>query len=292
MIKQAICFLIFVQTYVLSHTWVEQLSIIDNRRFVGNHGYPRNYIPRTEPNFLSKMVYLLPSHDSGRLSVDTTDLLCAPDQRKAQQSPGFPRLEISPGSYFAIKYLENGHVSLPDNVPGKPRNGGVVYVFATSKAYEDEKLVDVLQWSANGEGGDKRGFLLTAQPFDDGRCYQINDGRISQYRQIMYPNAKEHSTLSNEQWCETDVLLPSDLKKNSILTLYWIWRWPTASEIANLPFEKDEYYTSCLDLDIVTENNVNYTSAYSLEQQDPQLYAVAGYQVQALKLDRKIIYRS
>jgi len=97
-----------------AHTWNEQLSIIDNGIFTGNNGYPRGYVSRSDPGFNDNMMtYLLPPLASGRTRVDDSDFLCAPSQMTANQTDNFPRLQVSPGAYVAIKYLENGHVTLP-----------------------------------------------------------------------------------------------------------------------------------------------------------------------------------
>jgi hypothetical protein len=169
---------------VLAHTWNEQLTIIENGLFNGSNGYPRGYISHSGAGFNDDMMtYLLPPLASGRTRVDGSDLLCAPTQRSANQTYNYPRLTASPGAYVAIKYLENGHVTLPENQPGKPNGAGTVYVFGTSEPNNNELLMDVLQWTRDGTGGSKRGRLLTAQNLDDGRCYQINGGNISIARQ-------------------------------------------------------------------------------------------------------------
>jgi hypothetical protein len=177
-----------------------------------------------------------------------------------------------------MKYLENGHVTLPQNQPGKPLAGGTVFVFGTTQPSENEKLIDVLQWSADGTGGNQLGRLLTAQNFDDGRCYQINSDTISVARQKGFPNPTPGQPGSiNEQWCETDVFIPSDVQANSMYTLYWVWQWPTEPGAPGLPHGKDEYYTSCSDLDIVAGPKPG-NPPNLLKQQDPQTAAVTNFQ--------------
>ena len=98
----------------LTHTWNEQLTVIENGIFAGPNGYPRGYVSRTDPGFSNNiMTYLLPPLASNRMRVDGSDLLCAPIQRTANQTANFPRLQVTPGAYIAMKYLENGHVTLP-----------------------------------------------------------------------------------------------------------------------------------------------------------------------------------
>lgn len=237
----------------LAHSWNEQLTVIENGLFTGSNGYPRGYVSRSDPGFNdATMTYLLPPLASGRTRVDDSDTVCAPTQQSVNQTDGYPRLRASPGSQIAIKYLENGHVTLPQNQPGKPQGGGTVFVFGTSQPTDDDLLTEVLQWTKDGTGGDERGELLTAQNFDDDRCYQINGGDISVARQEEYPNPTPGQPGSiNEQWCETDVLIPGDVSINSVYTIYWVWQWPTEPGTPGLPDGKDEYYTTCSDLDIV-----------------------------------------
>jgi hypothetical protein len=182
---------------------------------------------------------------------------------------------------MAMKYLENGHVTLPQNTPGKPIGGGTVFVFGTSQPSNDELLVAVLQWTADGKGDDKRERLLASQSFDDGRCYQINAGNISIARQHAFPNpVKKQPGSVNEQWCETDVMIPSELVFGSTYSVYWVWQWATAPGTPRALEGKDEYYTTCSDVDIVT-SPVQSNMRNLLLQQDPQTFAVLDYQTRS-----------
>jgi hypothetical protein len=135
--------LIFGQ--VLAHTWNEQLTIIENGLFNGRNGYPRGYVSRSTTSFSDDMMtYLLPPSVSGRTKVNGSDLLCSPTQRSANQTNNYPRLTASPGAYIAMKYLENGHVTMPGNQPGKPNGAGTIYVFGTIEPNNNELLMDVL----------------------------------------------------------------------------------------------------------------------------------------------------
>ena len=263
----------------LTHAWNEQLTVISNGVFTGSNGYPRGYVSRSDPGFDDNMMtYLLPPLASERTRVNDLDFLCAPTQRTANQTTNFPRLNVSPGAYIAMKYLENGHVTLPQTQPGKPKAGGTVYVFGTSQPSNSEVLVDVLQWTSDGTGGDQRGKLLTAQNFDDNRCYQINDGSISTIRQNQFPDPiPGQSGSTHEQWCETDLLVPADLQTDSTYTIYWVWQWPTEPGVPGLPSGKDEYYTTCSDLDI-TASVLQDSPLNPLLQQDPQSNAVPDFQ--------------
>jgi hypothetical protein len=80
----------------------------------------------------------------------------------------------------------------------------------------------------------------------------------------------------NEQWCETDVFIPADIPTNSAYTIYWVWQWPTEPGAPGLPDGKDEYYTTCSDLDIVA-GPIQGTPSNPLAQQDPQTAAVPNF---------------
>lgn len=273
---------------VIAHTWNEQLSVISSGKFVGSNGYPRGYVSRARLGFHDNMMtyQLPPPEDTSRIRVNDSDLLCAPTQRTSNQTQGFPRLSAWPGAYMAMKYLENGHVTLPQNTQGKPVSGGTVFVFGTSQPIENELLVNVLEWTTDGAGGDRRGKLLAAQNFDDGRCYQINPENISLARQQEFPDPSAgQSGSTHEQWCETDVAIPSDVSVNSTYTVYWVWQWSIAPGTLGAVEGKDEYYTTCSDINILA-GLVENTTPSPLLQQDPQKSAVSNYQNRsAHKLD-------
>jgi hypothetical protein len=181
-----------------------------------------------------------------------------------------------------MKYLENGHITLPHNQLGKPPGAGKVYVFGTHQPHQDERLTEVLQWTSDGRGGDGRGRLLTVQHFDDKRCYQINDGSMSTNRQKEFPNPEScEPGLCHEQWCETDVAIPEDASVGSQYSIYWVWDWPTKPGVAGLPLGKDEFYTSCSDVEVVDELR-DVASHNPLAGQDPQTSAVSNYSTRAL----------
>lgn len=268
MFSRAFALLALVATLsplTLAHSWVEEYQVISpNGSFVGERGYSRGYVPRTDPTYNGfSMMWMLP--DSGmtnpdgttRTRINSSDLLCHPGQRTANYTAKYPKLQVSPGDYVAMKYLENGHVSLPWNITGKPPGTGTVFIFGTTNPSEDEKIVDVLKWNTEGTGGNKRGFLMTAQNFDDGRCHQINCGSISEQRQMLKPNhVAGQPTSTVESWCETDLKIPENTKAGT-LTTYWIWQWPTEpNRDCNNPAGKDEYYTTCADFEVV-DSSVN-----------------------------------
>ncbi|KAL2864185.1 uncharacterized protein BJX67DRAFT_227666 [Aspergillus lucknowensis] len=239
-------------TPACAHSWVEQLMVIaPNGTFVGSPGYPRGYVSRSEPTFSdTEMSYLLPP--TGETKATLTDNMCKKTQRKQVQSDGSPRLQASAGAAIALRYQENGHVTLPDTQIGKPHNRGTVYVYGTTDPKDDEKFLDVHKvWNEDGTGGDRRGVLLAKRNYDDGRCYQINSGQISQHRQALFPHEADQY-MGADVWCQSDVAIPANAPSGKPYTLYWVWDWPTAPRAdPGLPNGKQEIYTTCMDVDVV-----------------------------------------
>lgn len=270
----------------VAHSWIEQINVIGaDGNYTGNAGYPRGYVERGSPGFSdTNMTYLLPPDSAGRIRVNASDLLCMPTQRQANSSSAnFPSLVAQPGNMVAMKYLENGHVSLPDNQVGKPGSGGLVYVYATTNPNENQTLLDTLSWTTNNTL--PQGRLLAIQNFDDGRCYQINSGPISTARQKEFPDPIQGQPGSvHEQWCETDIEVPEDAEAGS-LTVYWVWQWPTLPNMdPGIPDGKDEIYTTCSDFQIVTNSSkavANDNAESTLMVQDPQMQANKNYAVRA-----------
>jgi hypothetical protein len=269
----------------LSHSWIEQINVIDaHGNYTGQPGYPRGYVDRANPGFSdSMMTYLLPPNSVGRTRVNPSDLLCKPTQRTPNNNTqNFPSLVARPGDHVAMKYLENGHVTLPQNQLGKPGSGGLVYVYATTTPVENETITNVLSWTTNNTLG--QGRLLTIQNFDDGRCYQINSGPISVSRQKEFPDPIPGQPGSvHEQWCETDIQVPMDVQAGP-LAVYWVWQWPTMPNIdPGVPNGKDEIYTTCSDFQIVINSTIKKSdpSAVQLLVQDPQMQAHKDYTIRA-----------
>lgn len=248
---------IFLSSFAHAHTWVEQLTLISsNGTFVGAPGYARGNVLRTAPNFGDPlMVNLLPP--DGRPATQgilNTDFMCKDSQRKPVQTDGSPRLQAAAGNLIALRYQENGHVTLPKNQPGKPANRGSVFIYGTTQPSENDTFLAIhKQWNAAGTGGDKRGKLLATQAFDDGQCYQINGGNISVQRKAEFPH--ETSPLTGQDiWCQNDIAIPSDAPLGKPYTLYWVWDWPTAPGVdPGLPKGKPEIYTTCMDIDIASQ---------------------------------------
>lgn len=238
-----------------AHSWVEQLTVIDpDGTFTGAPGFPRGNVLRTAPNFGDPlMVNLLPPN--GRAAADgilKSDPMCKDSQKKPVQTDGSPRLQAAPGSLVALRYQENGHVTLPENQPGKPKNRGNVFIYGTTQPSETDTFLGIhKQWNAEGTGGDKRGKLLATQPFDDSQCYQINGGAISANRQAKFPHQPSPLT-GGDLWCQNDIAIPADAPTGKPYTLYWVWDWPTSPNVdPGLPKGKEESYTTCMDVQVV-----------------------------------------
>ena len=260
----------FLVNRVDAHTWNEQFQVIENGKFVGDYGYPRGYFDKHgEPSSNeSQIVYQIPQDP--KAYADDTDFACHPFQRTQNQTQNFPRIKVTPGGYVAMKYLENGHVTQPWVNQGKPEKTGTIFVYGTTQPKNDEKLVDVLQWTSDGKGGDRRGTLLTAQNFDDGRCHQVNPGScIAQMRMQTDGDNKM------EQWCETDLQIPKAYKADTTLSIYWIWQWSTSVTFEN---GKDQFYSTCSDFDIVAGPIGDSKPVHTIAQQDPQTNAAADWQ--------------
>lgn len=236
-----------------AHTWVEQLMVIaPNGTFVGEPGYPRGNIKRDEPGFGDPpMVHLITGAPN--------DPMCKASQKSpSSQSSTSPRLNAAPGDAIALRFQENGHVTLPESQAGKAENRGDVFVYGTSQPKDDELFNEVHGvWTADGKGGDGRGVLLVKAAYDDGQCYQVNGGAISQDRQKQFAHPT-NQLMGADLWCQTDLRLPSDLSTDEPYTLYWVWDWATAPGIdKGLPNGKNETYTTCMDIDSVAGGDID-----------------------------------
>ncbi|GAB7329464.1 hypothetical protein MBLNU13_g01244t1 [Cladosporium sp. NU13] len=280
-VKVAICGLALSQS-VSAHTWVEQMQVIGtNGSYIGDYGYPRGYVARTDPGFTgfsNKWQLPSPDTDTGRTRITDSMLLCHPSQRTAKYSSQYPQLSVTPGSYVALKYLENGHVTQPFIPAGKPAGSGTVFIFGTYEPSATETLVDVLSWTKDGKGGNGKGWLMAAQNYDDGRCHQLNQAPISINRQMSDGNHPPgQPTVQLEQWCETDLLVPTDARVGATLTTYFVWDWSTGMQTEGAMCGKDEYYTTCSDWLITNKEVAAAPAVHSLVQQDPQTKAVSDY---------------
>ncbi|KAM0305244.1 hypothetical protein HYE67_008842 [Fusarium culmorum] len=291
---------------VSAHSWVEYASkLARNGTMIGKMGYPRGFVPRdsTNPPFADSIPQnILPQ--AGQSAYSGQEIL---NKYKLEKNPQFPMLEAAAGDYIAIMHLENGHTTLPENQPNKPKNRGTIYFYGTTQPKDEEKLFDVhLRWNKEGTGGDKRGKLISTRNYDDGQCYQPNNGQLSTGRSAeLKPKGAVHE---KELACQSDLKLPTDLKVGDIYTVYWYWDWPDlnkdnidmeATKNGKFPWagtfmrgEKDpngftmnaiarnESYSSVLDIKITAPAGVAAKDQNILEYVDNQNVYSAGIEEQ------------
>jgi len=256
---------------VVAHSWVEALMrVAPNGTMVGPTGYPRGYQPRNAPGRVSddNDVWLLPPN--GVPNKITAQMnMCRPGQRsRSMYSSSAPMLKAAPGDFLALRYQENGHVTLPDTNPTKPTNRGTIYIYGTTTPSDDEKFEDVwMSWTPDGNGGNGKGRLLATRNFDDGQCYQVNGQKISQTRQKSF-SKKAMDPMGADLWCQNDIQLPADAQPGKPYTLYWVWHWPSfnvANQASDMPtgnakIVTEQFYTSCFDVDVSGAGQVAPTS--------------------------------
>lgn len=272
----------------MGHTWIEQLrNVNDKGEYVGEYGYPRGMISKTDPGFNGfSMNFEIPAYQ-GRVFIDNSTVLCHENQRQqVQAADKYPRLQAVPGGFIAMRYMENGHITKPSNQLGKPEKGGTVFVYGTTEPRADEKIANVLRWTQDGQGGDQRGILLAMNDFDDGRCYEKNETPVSLERQLSDPNFAMGQVSDGPGnyplFCETNVQVPDDAQVGKPYTFYWVWQWNTApGEDPGLPTGKDEYYTTCMDVDVTSADIAMAAEAkpqFDLgSQQDAMSVAVSDF---------------
>ena len=230
-----------------AHSWVEMMNVIaPNGTYNGAPGFARGNCQRAAGVDPDKcMVQLLPPNGrvEGNKILDS-DAMCKDTQQSPTQSKDSPRLQAAPGSLVALRYQENGHVTLPDTQKGKPANRGTVYIYGTTEPDPNEKFLAVHNvWNADGTGGNKKGKLLAMQNFDDGQCYQINGQALSAQRQKQFPH-EAAQPMGQDLWCQNNFALPSDAPSGKPYTLYWVWDWPTLPGTDGFPNGKAEIYTT------------------------------------------------
>ncbi|KAI1671356.1 hypothetical protein L13192_04713 [Pyrenophora tritici-repentis] len=282
--------------FATGHSWIEQMRNIDAKgNYVGEYGYPRGYIAKTDPGYNGdkSMNFNLPAAQ-GKAFIDDTTPLCHPGQTKPVQSQDkYPRLKTPPGGFVALRYMENGHVTEPvGRMLGKPDMGGTVFVYGTTEPKEDETLATVIHWNKDGKGGNGHGKLLATQDFDDGRCYEMNNTPKSKQRAKEFPNyalgqAVEGAPGNYAMFCETDVQIPETAEVGKPYTLYWVWQWNTKPGAdPGLPVGKDEWYTTCMDVDVASNGTASKEASakFALVQQDAETAAVSNFAARTAKM--------
>lgn len=247
---------------VNAHSWVEQLQrLAANGTMILPIGYQRGYVSRANPVFkgdISDDLWQIPPNARGTAQILASDPICSPQQKGSNYTnPEFPMLVTSPGDYLALQHQENGHVTIPTTQQNKPRNRGTIYIYGTEQARSNDTLLAIHNvWNVNGTGGDGRGRLIATRNYDDGQCYQENNGAIATSRIKQFSKVAE-SPMGADLWCQSDFQLPTDITTGANYTLYWVWDWPTLNKANAMMGEdgvevvKPEIYTSCIDMVIV-----------------------------------------
>lgn len=230
-------YLLLLSGGVSAHTWLEALrSIGSNGAFTGELGYPRGFVARTDPKFSDDAVMY-------RITAkDASTPLCHPAQQVANgyANSQFPRLNASAGSFVALTYQENGHVSAPQVPEGRPYRSGNVYVYATTTLRDEKFLAVHGNWTVDGSL--ESGRLLATRFYDDENCYQNQGSGPTPIN----AERKAASDGLDSVDCQTDIKLPEDIGSDT-LALYWVWNWSLFPNMDKTAFEA---YTACVELDI------------------------------------------
>ncbi|PVH76428.1 hypothetical protein DL98DRAFT_518020 [Cadophora sp. DSE1049] len=242
--------LLACNTGVYAHTWVEELRLIaSNGSYVGAPGYIRNFGPRIAGVDPNSNLWLLPPNGRGNAFLPT-DLMCRSTQVKQQQTPDYPTLTAAAGDHIALRYFENGHVTLFAQQPGKPAGRGTVFIYATTEPQGTDTYLGIHRvWNTEGTGGDKRGKLIATRPYDDGQCFQINGESKARQDKVGGFSTEDGGS---DLLCQNDFKIPSDAGTSGLYTLYWVWEWPTLDISGNV--STNESYTSCMDINLTSKS--------------------------------------
>lgn len=262
----------------LTHTWAEAVNVIDSSgTLIEPNGYQRSFVPRNATDFRGDETQQFNKLET---NVNTTGQVCASFQQKQQQSEGYPVLTAYPGAKVAIRYAENGHVTIEE--AGRPAQGGPVWIYGTTDgANQQGKLLkDVRKWTKDGKGGDKTGQLLTTQVFDDGRCYEQNPSSNSAARQAaaplpsgVAPPLVDYGGLE----CQNNFMIPADAPIGKLYTIYWVW------DFSKVDGSGPEWFTTCLDIDITApKKTTSNKSVQRFNSEQPVASAAVAHYFTAL----------
>lgn len=83
------------------------------------------------------MTHLILPNGRGDTAIRPPDPICMTSQQVPNQTVGSPMLCASAGSQIVLLYQENGHITLPDNTPGKD-TPGQVFIYGTSQSLPND----------------------------------------------------------------------------------------------------------------------------------------------------------
>ncbi|KAF4622775.1 hypothetical protein G7Y89_g14251 [Cudoniella acicularis] len=246
----AAIWLLTCATTIQAHTWIDEIRrIASNGTLVGPSGYMRGYAPRL-PGWNTN------DDDTYEIQVEAGAPMCKSSQNIGNYTAGYGMLEAAPQDFIALRYEENGHVTLtdaalPPNTPSqpvRPAGNGTVYVYGTKQPSDNDTYLGIHRvWNAAGTGGDKRGKLLATRYFDDGQCYQYRVGSPDSLARMTEVQGPE-----SEVPCQTDVQLPADAGTSGTYTLYWVWEYPVMNNSTGA-IETVEDFTACMDIKMISE---------------------------------------
>ncbi|RPA92532.1 hypothetical protein L873DRAFT_1709393, partial [Choiromyces venosus 120613-1] len=175
--------------------------------------------------------------------------VCKPNTQSKPTTPlpGFPRLQAPPGAHILARHTENGHVSRAE---APDAFSGYTYWYGTSKPSTSHTLQNVLDWTSDGTGGKGDGRFLSRGTYDDGECAEPGDTVISKERGIG-PGGQIKS-------CVDNFTLPGDLEIGSTYSVYWVWDF--SGHFGSKNTKHIEWYTSCIDIDIVASYGAGRSS--------------------------------
>ncbi len=252
------------------HSWIEQIFLVEDVAFQ-NSGYFRdnddsqaslsdvysaNYsvVIRISSEFLHNdtiMTYLLSSNErSEDIEIIFSDRICMLSQQFSYQSQDNSRLKMRADKKVVLRYQENKHVTLSHATLDKATSE-TVFVYDIKKSRSTDILLNIHKvWNKNETTSDARERLLAEFDFDDEECYESNFlSSIYQLRQKIFETNSEQRS---NRWCQNRVQV-SKKTTERLYTLYWVWDWSSSLDISNDSMRrKNEIYTTCLDLHVVT----------------------------------------
>lgn len=236
--------------FASAHTWVESVTItggknpqpgqVGERRGASMSHFLRVFLRKTN-NTLDLM--------KERVDVDIqgkAESLALPVCRSSQQNPisTDKRLKAYAGNIVQGTYTENGHVTKIGPPHDDRITAGQIYWFGTTNPETSKMpIAEIIKWNEEGTGGNGKGRLITVTAYDDGLCAEPNETALS---------AERHKAANVPQSemipCRSQFGVPKDVKPG-LYHIYWVWDFSKPNKPGHV-----EWYTSCLDLEIVEGN--------------------------------------
>ncbi len=252
------------------HSWVEQIFLVEDVAFQNSDYlrdnddsqaslsdvYSANYsvVIWISSEFLHNdtiMTYLLSSNGrSEDIEIIFSDRICMLSQQFSYQSQDSSRLKMRADKKVVLRYQENEHVTLSHAIFDKTTSE-TVFMYDIKKSRSTDTLLNIHKvWNKNETTSDARERLLAEFDFDDEECYESNFlSSIYQLRQKIF---EANSEQKSNRWCQNRVQV-SKKTTERLYTLYWVWDWSSSLDIPNDSMRrKNEIYTTCLDLHVVT----------------------------------------